>query len=275
MTTASIDTSAFNFICELIRNKSAIELDATKLYLVESRLTPVARSHGFGSIGPLVDELRKPNSQALTREVVEAITTHETSFFRDLNPFEALRLVLLPELIRQRSTTRTLNIWSNACSSGQEIYSVAMMLREHFPELGGWKIRLVATDLSQQVLKKAEQGLFNQTEANRGLPMPMLVKYFRREGLNWRINEEIRKMIEFKVINLIEPFPMLPSFDVVFLRNVLIYFSPQTKTEILKRVRTVIRPDGVLLLGGAESTMNLNVPYVRETVGACSVYRPG
>ncbi|HMO14312.1 MAG TPA: protein-glutamate O-methyltransferase CheR [Pirellulaceae bacterium] len=274
MSSGTLEISSYKFVCDFVRNKSAIELDSSKSYLVESRLAPVIKAHGLQGLDHLVEALRKPNSQVLAKDVVEAMTTHETSFFRDINPFDALRKTILPELLKKRQTERTISIWSNACSSGQEIYSISMMLKESFPELAPWKVRLLATDISTQVIKKAQEGLFNQTETNRGLPMQMLIKYFQREGLNWRIKDDVRKSVEFRLVNLIEPFPDLPKFDVVFLRNVLIYFSPETKTEILVKIRKALKPDGYLFLGGAETTINLNVPFERENAGTCSVYRP-
>lgn len=274
MSTATMNVNAFEYICNLVRDKSAIVLEPNKTYLVESRLSPVARANGLGSIDELVDALRRPGATRLTQAVVEAMTTNETSFFRDLHPFDALKSVIIPGLIAKRSTERTLNIWSNACSSGQEVYTIAMLLKENFPELGGWKVRLIASDLSTQILDKAREGVFNQTEVNRGLPMPMLLKYFQKNGLTWQIKEEIRKMVEFRQVNLVEAFPQLPNMDVVFLRNVLIYFSPETKRDILAKVRRVMRPDGCLFLGGAETTMNLEVPFEREQAGKATYYRP-
>ncbi len=276
MTTATLNSNAFEYICNLVREKSAIVLEPNKTYLVESRLAPVARENGLTSVDELVEALRKPGVVAnkLTQAVIEAMTTNETSFFRDLHPFDALRTNIVPELINKRSSERTLNIWSNACSSGQEIYTIAMILKEHFSELGGWKVRLIASDLSTQILEKARTGVFNQTEVNRGLPMPMLLKYFQKNGLTWQIKEEIRRMVEFRQVNLVETFPQLPAMDIVFLRNVLIYFSPETKRDILAKVKRVMRPDGYLFLGGAETTMNLNVPFNREAVGKAVCYRP-
>lgn len=274
MSVATLNTNAFAYICDLVRTKSAIVLEPSKTYLVESRLNPVAREHGLESIDQLVVALKQPGAAKLTQKVIEAMTTNETSFYRDIHPFDAMRQQILPELIAKRSGERTINIWSNACSSGQEVYSIAMLIKEHFPQLSGWKVRLFATDLSTQILDKAREGLFNQTEINRGLPMPLLLKNFEKKGLQWQIKEDLRRMVEFRVVNLIEPFPMLPAFDIVFLRNVLIYFSPQTKREILEKVQKVMRPDGFLFLGGAETTMNLNVTYVREQVGKAVCYRP-
>ncbi len=275
MTTATIETQTFDFISELIRKKSAIVLEKGKGYLVESRLAPVAREFGFENLEVLVAELRKPTSHALVQKVVDAMTTNETSFFRDLHPFQALKTTILPDLIEKRGRQRTLNIWSNACSSGQEPYTLAMSIKEHFPELASWRVRLIGSDLSSKILARAMEGIFTQTEVNRGLPMQLLLKYFAKDGLQWRIADEVRKMIEFKPLNLIEPFPSsLPKMDVVFLRNVLIYFSPETKTAILNKVHATLAPDGYLFLGGAETTMNLNVRFEKQLIGNAVCYRP-
>jgi chemotaxis protein methyltransferase CheR len=273
-TTSTLNTPAFQFISKLVLNKSAIVLESSKTYLVESRLAPIVKSNGLKSIDELVANLQKPGSKKLTDEVVDAMTTNETRFFRDLHPFNALKSVILPKLIASRSKTRTLTIWSSACSSGQEVYSIAMLIREHFPELLGWRLKLLATDLSTQILDKAKSGRFSQTEINRGLPMPLLLKNFTRQGIHWKINDDIRRMIEFQELNLIETWPALPTIDIVFLRNVLIYFSVDTKKQILDRVCKSIASDGYLFLGGAESTMNLNVNFTREQVGAATCYRP-
>lgn len=274
MSPGTLNTNAFEYICDLVREKSAIVLEPSKTYLVESRLTPVARANGLDSIEQLVDELRQPNSTKLTRAVIEAMTTNETSFFRDLHPFDAMKSEILPELLKLRSRERVLNIWSNACSSGQEVYTIAMLLKDSFPELGGWKVRLIASDLSTQILDKAKEGIFNQTEVNRGLPLQMLLKYFQKNGLTWQIKEDLRKMIEFRQVNLVESFPQLPQMDIVFLRNVLIYFAPETKREILIKLKRFLRPDGFLFLGGAETTMNLDVPFERQQIGRAICYRP-
>jgi chemotaxis protein methyltransferase CheR len=267
------DTGAFQYICHLVRERSAIVLDPGKAYLVEARLSPVARNHGLTSLSDLVAAMRRPTSRELVREVIEAMTTNETSFFRDIHPFDAIRTAIIPDLIQKRSGERTLNIWSNACSSGQEIYSIAMILREHFPLLSNWKVRLVATDLSSQILNRAREGLFNQTEVNRGLPLPLLLKYFKKEGMQWRINSDIRDSIELRELNLVETWPSLPPMDIVFLRNVLIYFSTDTKKAILAKLRRNLRPDGCLFLGAAETTMNLDTSFVRVEVGKTVCYR--
>ena len=274
--TVPVNAGTFDFLCNFVREKSAIVLEPSKAYLVESRLNPVARNNGLSSLDELVAALRKPASRELARQVIDAMTTNESSFFRDLQPFESLKTVIIPELLERRSKDRTLNIWSNACSSGQEVYSIAMLLRESFPALAGWKVRLIATDLSTTILKKAQEGIFNQTEVNRGLPMPMLLKYFTKSGLQWQIKEDVRKSIEFREVNLIESWPStLPTMDIVFLRNVLIYFSPETKTAILNKVHRILRPDGCLFLGGSETTMNLDTKFERVPVGKTTYYRPG
>ena len=272
---APLDPQAFNFIANLVRIKSAIVLESGKAYLVESRLTPVARELGLEGISELVSELQKPGSLKLTQRVVEAMTTNETSFFRDIHPFTALKEKILPNLIQRRAKEKSLSIWSNACSSGQEPYTIAMLIAEHFPMLKDWKVRIISSDLSSQILDRARLGVFNQTEVNRGLPMSFLLKYFTKNGSQWKIRDDIRKMIEFRELNLVEPFPtLLPAMDIVFLRNVLIYFSPSTKSEILKKVHKVMQKDSYLFLGGSETTMNLNVSFDREQFGTAVGYRP-
>jgi chemotaxis protein methyltransferase CheR len=273
--TLSTDTLTFEYLTRFIREKSAIVLEPSKLYLLESRLMPVVRDNGLASLPDLVTALKRPGSRDLSQQVINAMTTNETSFYRDIHPFDALKTTILPELIKKREKERTLNIWSNACSSGQEVYSIAMLLREHFPVLQGWKVRLIASDLSTAILRRAQEGNFNQTEVNRGLPMPLLLKYFTKNGLNWQIKEEVRNGIEFKEVNLIEAWPQsLPAMDIIFLRNVLIYFDPPTKTNVLNKAAKLLRPDGYMFLGGAETTMNLDVKLTRESVGKTTCLRP-
>lgn len=253
----------FAFVCRLVRDRSAIVLEAGKEYLVEARLTPVARKYQLGSLGELVARLRSPAEQELRTRVVEAMVTTETSFFRDLAPFEGLRKTVLPELIAARGTERRLNVWSAACSSGQEPYSAAILLRDHFPELAAWRVSILATDLSADILAKAREGLYSQVEANRGLPAAALVKHFRQEGSGWRVSDEVRRAVEFREMNLTRLWPALPKMDVVLLRNVMIYFDVDTKRAILSRVAKVLRPDGYLILGAAETTMNLDDSFRR------------
>ena len=269
----SLSVHDFNYVRELVQRRSAIALDAGKEYLVESRLASVAAQHGCASLQELVTRLRAPASDRLQHAVVEAMTTNETSFFRDVHPFEALRKAVLPELIQRRAVERRLNIWCAACSSGQEPYSIAMLVREHFPALLGWNLRLYATDLSNEMVERARQGRYRQLEVNRGLPAPMVVKYFERQGTEWQLKEEVRRMVEFRRLNLIEPWPAWPPMDLVFLRNVLIYFDTPTKQGILGKMRRVLRPDGCLFLGGAETTLNLDDAFVRVQYDRAGCYR--
>jgi chemotaxis protein methyltransferase CheR len=272
---STITADTFSFISDLVLRKSAIVLESTKGYLIESRLSPLARELGIDNLDALVTELKKPNTQALSQKVVEAMTTNETSFFRDIHPFQSLKTHILPDLIKRRARERTLNIWSNACSSGQEAYTIAMLIRENFPELISWKIRMLGTDLASKILDRAKSGTFSQTEVSRGLPMPLLMKYFTKQGIQWRIADDIRNMVEFCPLNLVEPFPSsLPKMDIVFLRNVLIYFCASTKTQILNKVHGTLQRDGYLFLGGAETTINLNVRFEKEPVGAATCFRP-
>ncbi|HYC33213.1 MAG TPA: protein-glutamate O-methyltransferase CheR [Gemmatimonadales bacterium] len=270
----NIASGDFDFIRDLIRRRSAIVLEPGKEYLVESRLGAVAREEGFASLEHLVTELRTRPSNGLHRRVVEAMTTNETTFFRDIHPFDALRQAILPELIERRASQRQLTIWCAACSSGQEPYSISMLLREHFPALTGWTVRIVATDLSGEMLERARSGRYSQLEVNRGLPASYLVKYFRKQGLEWQLAEEVRRMVEYRELNLNEPWPGVPPADLVFLRNVLIYFDVETKRSILAKVRRVLRPDGYLFLGGSETTMGLDDTYQRMPVGKAVCYRP-
>ena len=267
MSAVALPADAINFVCTLVRQQSAIELDAAKAYLIEARLGPVAKKHGYPNTSELIRNMQAVPKRDLQALVVEALTTNETSFYRDIHPFDALRGTIIPQILRTRSAQRTLNIWSAACSTGQEAYSIAMLLRDHFPELNSWKVNILGTDLSEEVLAKARAGRFSQIEMNRGLPATLLAKHFRRDGLNWELSPEIRNMATFSKLNLIERWPQLPQMDVVFLRNVLIYFSPATKKMILEKIRAVMAPQAVLFLGAAETTMNLDAEFVRVQVG--------
>jgi chemotaxis protein methyltransferase CheR len=253
----------YDFLRKLIRDRSAIVLDDDKRYLVESRLTPLVRKHELGTIGGLVEKLRSQQPNGLHQRVIESMVTTESSFFRDLHPFVSIRKAVIPELARKRASERTLNIWCAACSTGQEPYSLAMLFREYLPELAGWKINILATDLSRDVLDRAREGRFGQIEVNRGLPAALLIKYFDQHGTTWQLKAEIRAMVEFREINLAQPWAFMPRMDLVLLRNVMIYFDVDTKKAILSRLARVLRPDGYLLLGGAETTLFLDDSYRR------------
>jgi chemotaxis protein methyltransferase CheR len=255
----------FEFVRRLLLERSAIVLEPDKRYLAESRLAPLVRQLHLNSIGELIQRLRAQPYDGLTIQVVEAMVTTETSFFRDHHPFEALRKVVLPELIRKRQEERRLQVWCAASSTGQEPYSVALLLRESFPELerAEWNVSLLATDLSGEVLARAREGRYSQIEVNRGLPAALLVKYFQQQGNTWQLSEKVRRTVEFREINLAQAWPALPPMDLVLLRNVMIYFDVPTKKAILGKLSRVLKPDGYLLLGGAETTFSLDDSYRR------------
>ena len=269
----TITDADFQFVSTMVRQRSAIVLSPGKEYLVESRLLPLAREAGVAGVAELVAVLRRQPTGPLTSQVVEAMTTNETSFFRDIHPFTALSTVVLPELMRRRTAGRTLSIWCAAASSGQEPYSIAMLLADAFAGAPGWSARLLATDISAQMLERTRQGVYSQLEVNRGLPAPQLVKHFRREGSGWQVDPRLRAMVDTRVMNLDAPWPVMPAMDVIFLRNVLIYFDVPTKRRILARCREVLRPDGYLFLGGAETTLNIDDTFERVQIGSAPAYR--
>ena len=259
MSTPTVMTAGdFGYICDLVRDQSALTLEPGKEYLVESRLDPLARQQGFSSFQKMVERLRSGPFSDLHRRVVEAMTNNETSFFRDPRAFGMLTRSILPALVAERSAERSLNIWCAACSTGQEPYSVAMALREHFPALGGWDVRIIASDMSRDVLARAQAGRYSQFEISRGLPATLLVKYFEQHGAAWEISPAIRRMVEFREINLIQPWTGMPRMHLVLLRNVLIYVDVKTKKAILDKAGRLLTPGGYLLLGGAETTMGLD-----------------
>jgi chemotaxis protein methyltransferase CheR len=268
-----LDFEDYQFICGLVHQHSAISLEAEKRYLAESRLQDLAKREGMDSLGTLVRRLRLDPAHNLLKKVVEAMTTNETSFFRDFHPFEAIRKVLIPELIERRRTQRHLRIWSAACSSGQEPYSIAMLLHEHFAELQTWNVRLLASDLSTEMLERANLGKYTHLDVNRGVPLPLLLRYFHRQGLEWTIDNSIRQMVEFQVINLVSAWPNLGKMDLILLRNVLIYFSVESKKRVLERMAEVLAPDGYLIMGGSETTLFISDLYERIEVLGFSVYR--
>jgi chemotaxis protein methyltransferase CheR len=265
--------SDLDYVCALVMDQSAIVLDRTKAYLIESRLTPLATKLGFASLPEFVGKLRREGVNGTHRLVVDAMTTNETYFFRDVHPFEALRTNVLPELIAARAASRTLRIWCGACSTGQEPYSIAMLLKERFPVLSTWQVSILCTDLSRDVLAKARSGAYTQLEVNRGLPAALLVKYFSRQGDLWHIRDELRARLQFQELNLARPFPVLPRFDLVMLRNVLIYFDVETKRSIFARIRRVLAPDGVMFLGAAETPLNIDDAFESVGVGKTVCYR--
>jgi chemotaxis protein methyltransferase CheR len=266
----------FDYVRNYVRAQAAIVIEPGKEYLVESRLATLARKEKIASVDLLVDQLRAKPGSELHRRVVDAMTTNETSFFRDIYPFEALKKHILPELVQKRRAERQLNFWCGAASTGQECFSVLMTIAENFPEILNWNFNFIATDLSLDVLAQAQSGLYGQLEINRGLPAPMLVKYFKRQESSWEFDPHLRKKVTFKELNLTHAWPFMPAMDVVFLRNVLIYFDVETKKTILGKVRRLLRPNGYLFLGGAETTFNLDDAFERVIFDKATCYRaPG
>jgi chemotaxis protein methyltransferase CheR len=261
----------YEFLRKLLKERSGLDLSADKQYLVESRLIPLARRTGLPGIPELVARLRS-GADPLTSEVVEAMTTNETFFFRDKIPFDHLKEAVLPALVQARASRRALRIWCAASSTGQEPYSIAMCVKE-FAGLTGWRVEIVATDLSQEVLEKSKAGIYSQFEVQRGLPIQMLVKYFKQTGELWQLNADIRGMVQHQKLNLLQDFSHLGTFDVIFCRNVLIYFDQDTKTGIFDRLAKMLEPDGVLALGAAESVVGITdafKPYPERR----GLYRP-
>jgi chemotaxis protein methyltransferase CheR len=263
----------YEFLRKLLKEQSGLDLSADKQYLVESRLIPLARRVGLSGIAELTAKMMKGGSDALTAEVVEAMTTNETFFFRDKIPFDHLRETVLPELLRARVNRRSLRIWCAASSSGQEPYSVAMCLKEFAPALSGWRVEILATDLSQAVLEKSRAGIFSQFEVQRGLPIQMLVRHFTQVGELWQLNADIRAMVQHRQLNLLQDFSHLGMFDVIFCRNVLIYFDQETKINIFDRLARVLEPDGVLTLGAAESVVGITDAF-KPYPDRRGLYRP-
>jgi chemotaxis protein methyltransferase CheR len=246
----------YEYLRKLLKEHSGLDLSADKQYLVESRLIPLARKAGLLGIGELVQKV-KSGSDALTIDVIEAMTTNETFFFRDKIPFDHLRQTVIPELMQARAGRRALRIWCAASSTGQEPYSIAMLLKEFSTQLIGWRVEIVATDLSLGVLEKARAGIFSQFEVQRGLPIQLLVKHFRQIGELWQLNADIRAMVQHRQLNLMQDFSHLGTFDVIFCRNVLIYFDQDTKIGMFDRLAKSLEADGVLALGAAESVVGM------------------
>lgn len=251
----------YTFVARLVKEKSGLVLPGDKHYLVESRLSPVARDAGNSGLADFITRLRRPEAMALREAVVEAMTTNESLFFRDKVPFEHFTGVMMPQLLAARASTRHLRIWSAAASTGQEPYSLAMCLQELGPRIAGWRIEILGTDISTQALDRAKAGRYSQFEIQRGLPQNLLAKHFTHRtddtGDFWEISPAIRSMVTYRKFNLLEPFTALGRFDIVFCRNVLIYFDPKTKTEVLDRIARVLAPDGFMMLGAAETIVGL------------------
>ena len=269
----AISESDVTYLQQLAVRRSGNVLTHKHTYLMESWLTPVVEELGLRNIEALVAELKRTPGR-YDDQVAAAMTINETSFFRDVQPFEALRRTVIPALIQERSRTKQLIIWCGACSSGQEPYTTAITLREYFPQLVSWNVRIVATDICEEMLERTRTGLYSQQEVSRGLPSALLAKYFTREGLKWRAHAELRKWIDCRKLNLAGRWGIMPRFDIVFMRNVLIYFDQAVKESVLQRTAYNLAPDGYLFLGGGESMVNLNAPFRRETIDRTVCFRP-
>jgi chemotaxis protein methyltransferase CheR len=262
----------YEYLRKLLKDHSGLDLSADKQYLIESRLLPLARKSGLSGIPDLVAKIRA-GSSVHTVQVVEAMTTNETFFFRDKVPFDHFRNTIMPDVLKARAARRSVRIWCAAGSTGQEPYSLAMCLKEMGAALAGWRVEIIATDLSQEVLEKSKAGIYSQFEVQRGLPIQMLVKYFKQSGELWQVNPELRSMVQHRQLNLLHDFSALGAFDVVFCRNVLIYFDQDTKINIFNRLARSMEADGFLVLGAAETVVGLTDTFkpIPERRG---LYRP-
>jgi chemotaxis protein methyltransferase CheR len=247
----------FAYVAKMLKERSGLIVTQDKAYLLESRLTPIARKRGLTGLDDLLRLLPK-GGEDLQREVTEAMTTNESFFFRDMKPFDQFRALVLPQLIKNRAAKRSFRIWSAACSSGQEAYSLSMILKEEAAKLAGWRIEIVGTDISHEMVEKSRAGLYTQFEVQRGLPVQMMVKYFKKVNESWQIDPSLRQMVQFKEYNLLGDLKSLGQFDVVFCRNVLIYFDQPTKTKVLENISKIVPDDGILYLGGAETVLGIS-----------------
>jgi chemotaxis protein methyltransferase CheR len=262
----------YEYLRKVLKDHSGLDLSADKHYLIESRLLPLARKAGLPGIPELVQKM-KGGSTALVTQAVEAMTTNETFFFRDKVPFDHFRDAIMKEILQERAGRKSVRIWCAAGSTGQEPYSLAMCLKEIGAALAGWRVEILATDLSQEVLEKSKAGIYSQFEVQRGLPIQMLVKYFKQNGELWQINPDIRGMVQHRQLNLLQDFSQLRKFDVIFCRNVLIYFDQETKTNIFGRLARALEPDGFLVLGAAETVVGLTEDF-KPFADRRGLYRP-
>lgn len=264
----------YDFLRKLLKERSGLMLSAEKHYLVESRLLPVARKAGMTNLSDLVQRLKSPDAEGLTTEVVEAMTTNETFFFRDKIPFEHFRQAIMPALLAAREGRQRIRIWCAAASSGQEPYSLAMILKDMEARLGGCRVEILATDISTDILEKAKAGIYSQFEVQRGLPIQLLVKHFAKVGEMWQISSDIRSMVQFRPFNLLHDFSRLGTFDLVMCRNILIYLDQAAKSDILERLAKVTAPDGYLVLGAAETVIGLTRSF-KAVADKRGLYTPG
>lgn len=270
----SCSDSDYDYLRRLVHSRSANLIDPTRNALFEAKLKPMAKTAGAANLEEFVSILRVDQSPHLHRAVAEAMTINETSFFRDRKVFDALRDSILPQLIEANSTDKRLRIWSAAGSTGQEAYSVAMLICEHFPSLASWDVKIIATDVAHPVVEYSRRGRYRQLEVNRGLPARMLVKYFTRDGEEWEIAPRLKAMCEFQCANLCGPLPILPGFDLVLLRNVLLYFTPADRNSVFRSVYRQMRSGGYLVLGASEQAEDSTTLFQTEFSEECYFYRP-
>lgn len=268
----ALSTDEFKYISELVYKHAAIVLDEKKKYLVESRLAKVMSDEYLWTAAELITKLKEPSGLKLRARIVDAMTVNETSFFRDGHPFEELRQNLIPELIKSRAAEKQVTIWCAASSTGQEPYSIAMTLRQHFAQLNSWRVKIMASDISDRVLEQARAGRYSQLEVNRGLSPTVLNRFFTRDKDSWIANPDLKGLVEFNKLNLSEPLTGLPKFDIVFIRNVLIYFNVETKREIIKKIAATLRPGGTIVLGTAETMLGVSEDFERRSGSRSAVY---
>jgi len=264
----------FQDICAHVYDKAGIVLGEDKQYLIDSRLKPIMKEFDYGNLSELVSQLKINSAGKLSQSVVDAVTTNETSFLRDSTPFDALRNDILARLIHARQDERKLTIWSAACSSGQEAYSILMIIREYFPELSDWQIKFICTDISSEMVERCKTGVYSSLEVNRGLPANLMVRYFNQIDGNWVVKDDLRRQLEVKQLNLHQSWGTIPHCDIIFMRNVLIYFDLDAKREALERASRQLNPDGVLFLGASETTLGICDAFEVRTSGKGRYYTP-
>jgi chemotaxis protein methyltransferase CheR len=271
--TAEVSAADLKTVASFVENRSAILCPEDKYYLFEARLRPVLRKHEMTDLAQLAAALRTGPPPGLAEAVIEAMTTNETSWFRDVHPFDAIRTGIVPELVQARATAKKLSIWSAACSTGQELYSLAMMLDLQFPELAGWDLALHGTDINLEVLTQAKAARYSALEVNRGLPAQYLARYLERDGASYVLAERIRSRASFHQLNFVGPWPVLPRFDLVLCRNVLIYFDIDVRARIVRKIRDTLAPGGYLVLGSSETSIGDVDGFSRVVFGRTTVYR--
>ena len=269
----TIKSNDFDYISKVIREECGIILEKGKEYLIETRVTPLMRHENLESIESLVKKIKSETRGDLKQALIESMITNETSFFRDIHPFEILNSKIIPELIEKRKAEEELNIWCGASSSGQEPYSLAIIIKNNFPQINTWKINFLVSDISNKNLKRCKSGIYTQLEVNRGLSPTLLARYFDRKGMEWQVKDELRQVMQFQIINLAGSWPKMLQLDLVMMRNVLIYFSLQMRKKVLGKISKLLKADGYLFLGAAETTINLDKNFERIPFNQSGCYR--